>query len=1523
MKYKLSIIKYQLLILIATMFFVSPLRGQVIIGNNDATPRPFSLLELDKTYHTGGLRLPQLTIEQREALNLASDAGAAKGLVIYNVSTNCVEFWDGDQWESLCDGNGSIYLTDESNARISRNIEDPFLNRSETRSYTPHDVGCTTGTSFTVTIRLGGDYTHTGTPDAAGKFTLAMDDNPSSNPRLAILRVTDGCGYQDFLISQEGKTCIPPRTQPITDLTQTITPGSNVTMEVVADTGTEPLTYQWYWWTSDNVSSALPVGGAQDSIFSTTLSTAGTYYFWCKISNTCGTATSATFTVTVSCVPDLPSPIIGKIYLTPGAIVSYSVIRVPGVTYIWTLPAGWTQTGGGTTNSITATVGSSFAAGATAGTISVKAGNSCGESLESMLNVTVFRCGAYIATGVWKEFMCWNLGANEDADPFTPSPDINGDYYQWGYQYPSSTRDIVLGTPTTAGENTYDTWRNTTPPGDWSYPSITDPCPAGYRMPTQTEWQGVLDNNTQTSIGDWLDTAGYSITTAWAGSMFGNALFLPTAGNRNTGDGGLINRGFSGFYWSSTQNSATLAYAAILHSDTQYTYNSARAYGYSVRCIKDEPVEITGPEYISIPQTTIPQTYSVDVPGAASYDWHLPSGWTINSGIGTGTVTIFPGTAIKEGGTISVTVSLSGGGSETYTKEIKACGAMTAAGFKNFMCHNLGADETKPMEEGMTYNTAATPTTAASDDATVYGDLYQWGRVTDGHQKRDLNTTVDGPLNSSDLDVHGQVAGANIGKFVRLSSTTDPDWRDPQDNNLWNTGTENTPVKAYGDPCPAGWRVPTDNEWSSIVNGKKEIPSLPTTGKHTDSGNYWKWNDSGTAGWMVYPDGDDMGDVTLFLPAAGFRNPSSVNAIGSAASYGYYWSSATTGIQADYATFGNAIVELGGTRTSRAYGQSVRCIADELASACTTAPDQPGVISSSTGTGVVKDGVDVNYSISPVQGATNYTWTVPDTWKIAGSFNNSLTTTETTITVTPVIDLHTDGTVITVTANNACGISEPSVLGVSPCGAKVSSLEMRAFMCYNLDANYNADPFTPSRDLIGYYYQWGQAIPAATFDGIMGTWGSTYNSSNFYGNGNYGEITTDKSGTDPCPLGFRVPNQDEWQGVIDKNIKTDKGTWAVNDWSGSMFGDALFLPASGVRSFINGSLDYENYYGYYWGSTQDTDYAYCWYFGMNYEEYGGGNNRTEGYNIRCIANSSCIPPDQPGTITSSTGTGVVKNGVNVDYSISPVQGADSYTWIVPNGWGIVGRSSNIFTTTETTITVTPIIDLTTDGTVISVTANSGACSSEPSVLGVSSCGAKISSTEMKAFMCYNLGATKNEIPFTPSQDLNGDYYQWGQIVSAGGVNPGKNIIIDTWGSTYNPSNYYGNGNDDEVTTDKSGTDPCPEGYRVPNQDEWQGVCDNNTKTDYPVSEAWSEDDGWRGSTYGNALFLPAAGYRGSFNGSLSLRGYRGSYWSSTQASPSIPTSTTYAYNAYFGSDTFSYVVSSNRDYGMSIRCIAQ
>ena len=210
-------------------------------------------------------------------------------------------------------------------------------------------------------------------------------------------------------------------------------------------------------------------------------------------------------------------------------------------------------------------------------------------------------CGAYVAPGVWKEFDCYNLaaiGKTTNDDPFTPSWRLIGGYWQWGRKGPDSSQWYDTNTanfahgPTgpdsgDANAGKISSWDSNAAPDDsWSDTSKTanDPCPVGYRVPTKSQWDGVDDNNTQSIVETWTNSAtNYSSTY-----FFGNDLMLPVAGYRTMIGGWLFHRGYLGYYWSSTQIAGAGAWLLSLEPKYTNTYvNGSRWDGFSVRCVAE------------------------------------------------------------------------------------------------------------------------------------------------------------------------------------------------------------------------------------------------------------------------------------------------------------------------------------------------------------------------------------------------------------------------------------------------------------------------------------------------------------------------------------------------------------------------------------------------------------------------------------------------------------------------------------------------------------------------------------------------------------------------------------------------------------------------------------------------------------------------------------------------------------------------------------------------------------------------
>jgi hypothetical protein len=84
------------------MITCASVNSQVTIGA-DKAPESFSILELISN-QKGGFRLPQMTTAQRDVMttNAFRSNVLAKGLQIFNITTNCVDTWNGTQWISQC-----------------------------------------------------------------------------------------------------------------------------------------------------------------------------------------------------------------------------------------------------------------------------------------------------------------------------------------------------------------------------------------------------------------------------------------------------------------------------------------------------------------------------------------------------------------------------------------------------------------------------------------------------------------------------------------------------------------------------------------------------------------------------------------------------------------------------------------------------------------------------------------------------------------------------------------------------------------------------------------------------------------------------------------------------------------------------------------------------------------------------------------------------------------------------------------------------------------------------------------------------------------------------------------------------------------------------------------------------------------------------------------------------------------------------------------------------------------------------
>ncbi|MDR1516665.1 MAG: fibrobacter succinogenes major paralogous domain-containing protein, partial [Dysgonamonadaceae bacterium] len=133
------------------------------------------------------------------------------------------------------------------------------------------------------------------------------------------------------------------------------------------------------------------------------------------------------------------------------------------------------------------------------------------------------------ASGVTINGITWAPCNVSSPGSFSRRPEDAGKFYQWNGNKGWALTGNVTG------------WDNGIPSGtEWE--KENDPCPPGWRVPTQSELEDLLNSSSV-----WTTRNGVY------GGIFGsgsNTVFLPAVGYRFTSSGTLYDQGSSGYYWS-------------------------------------------------------------------------------------------------------------------------------------------------------------------------------------------------------------------------------------------------------------------------------------------------------------------------------------------------------------------------------------------------------------------------------------------------------------------------------------------------------------------------------------------------------------------------------------------------------------------------------------------------------------------------------------------------------------------------------------------------------------------------------------------------------------------------------------------------------------------------------------------------------------------------------------------------------------------------------------------------------------
>ena len=516
-----------------------------------------------------------------------------------------------------------------------------------------------------------------------------------------------------------------------------------------------------------------------------------------------------------------------------------------------------------------------------------------------------------------------------------------GKLYQWGRKYgqgadgDATTPEFVEGSVSLevgqsevnknvffeGAEYQYTWLYGSTPILNWVYPAEEklwnsgteespikteyDPCPNGWRVPTYAELNKLRQNYSSWTTNN-LNQPGYWLSGASSYTEEAPQVFFPATGilgwNRTSVRGGYT-------YYFSSRFCEGAAYPLIFgDDDTPHTALVALIAGSAVRCVRDassadtpEEDELVIPvESVSLNSTSLKLyeddsaqlvakvrpvdatyksiTWSSSDPSVASVD---QNGVVRAISVGTAEISAQVGEFVA---TCSVEVMQTLEVTKDYIDEYGVNhGPGVAIGMAVWAPVNCGYHATDYQ----------------------WGKLYQWGRkYGQGYNSSDATTPE-----FSEGGVSLQDGQSDDNKNVFFIESYD--WLYSQNDALWNSGSEESPVKTEYDPCPTGWRVPTYAELEELRNNYSE----------------WTINENSQPGcWFSGPSLYSSEVAQVFFPAAGSRSYYDSSAYGRGGS-GYYWSSRPGGYyRACHLSFGDgdAYVIL----NYRAYGYSVRCVQD-------------------------------------------------------------------------------------------------------------------------------------------------------------------------------------------------------------------------------------------------------------------------------------------------------------------------------------------------------------------------------------------------------------------------------------------------------------------------------------------------------------------------------------------------------------------------------------------------------------------
>lgn len=198
----------------------------------------------------------------------------------------------------------------------------------------------------------------------------------------------------------------------------------------------------------------------------------------------------------------------------------------------------------------------------------------CGLIIHLFSACGIFKNARTYDKGVVINGVKWATRNVDEFGTFAKKPEDAGKYYQWNRKKPWN-----------ATETEIEDWDNSLPKGE-KWEKTNDPCPKGWRVPTNKELLKLADAGST-----------WTILNGVSGRLCGSApnqIFMPAAGdrNRNVGSNGkLFGVGIDGYYWSNSQYGSE--HANLLHFNINKGGNKSqgtiggKASALCVRCVAE------------------------------------------------------------------------------------------------------------------------------------------------------------------------------------------------------------------------------------------------------------------------------------------------------------------------------------------------------------------------------------------------------------------------------------------------------------------------------------------------------------------------------------------------------------------------------------------------------------------------------------------------------------------------------------------------------------------------------------------------------------------------------------------------------------------------------------------------------------------------------------------------------------------------------------------------------------------------